>query len=207
MERTYVRCYEVHAKGWGEGEREEQSRSGSKNQDAPHPTEKEPNPPPIILPAAGVALGVKPSYVLPIMFIIGLGTAAPPHRYTQAQCWDAVQTSAPFAGLNPRSRAILKKVLTGNNGIATRHLALEKLDLVFDLSPDALHSRFSDAAPGLAVEAARRALADAGTAPSDIDAVVVSTCTGYLCPGLTSYVSERLGLRSNTITFDLVGQG
>src|SRR5215471_6323708 len=78
--------------------------------------EKEPNPPPIILPAAGVALRVKPSYVLPIMFIIGLGTAAPLHRYTQAQCWDAVQTSAPFAGLNPRSRAILKKVLTGNNG-------------------------------------------------------------------------------------------
>ena len=39
-----------------------------------------------------------------------------------------------------------------------------------------------------------RALADAGLAPGDIDGIVISTCTGYLCPGLTSYVIERLGL-------------
>jgi alkylresorcinol/alkylpyrone synthase len=35
----------------------------------------------------------------------------------------------------------------------------------------------------------------------------VSTCTGYLCPGLTSYVIERLGLRSEVAALDLVGQG
>ena len=35
----------------------------------------------------------------------------------------------------------------------------------------------------------------AGLAPRDIDAVVVSTCTGYLCPGLSGHVVERLGLR------------
>jgi alkylresorcinol/alkylpyrone synthase len=37
--------------------------------------------------------------------------------------------------------------------------------------------------------------------------VVVSTCTGYLCPGLTSYVIEALGLRSDVLPLDLVGQG
>jgi predicted naringenin-chalcone synthase len=37
--------------------------------------------------------------------------------------------------------------------------------------------------------------------------VIVSTCTGYLCPGLTSYTGERLGLRPNVLTLDLVGQG
>ena len=40
-----------------------------------------------------------------------------------------------------------------------------------------------------------------------MDAVVVSTCTGYLCPGLTGYVAERLGLRADVLAFDLVGQG
>src|SRR5205814_7446640 len=45
------------------------------------------------------------------------------------------------------------------------------------------------------------------TKPADIDAIVASTCTGYLCPGLTSYVGERLGLRKDVMTFDLVGQG
>ena len=141
------------------------------------------------------------------MFIIGLGTAAPEHCYSQAQCWEALQGSAQFANLNPRSRAILRKVLTGNNGIATRHLALENLQDAFVLTPDALHARFIQTAPALATHAAQRALADAKTRSDEIDAILVSTCTGYLCPGLTSYVSERLGLRADVLTLDLVGQG
>ena len=42
---------------------------------------------------------------------------------------------------------------------------------------------------------------------AEIDAVIISTCTGYLCPGLTSYVSERLGMRHDALALDLVGQG
>jgi len=52
-----------------------------------------------------------------------------------------------------------------------------------------------------------QALQVAGVAVQDIDAVVVSTCTGYLCPGLSGYVAERLGLRADVQAFDLVGQG
>jgi predicted naringenin-chalcone synthase len=141
------------------------------------------------------------------MFITGLGTAAPPLRYTQVECWEAIQSSSQFPKLSLRSRAILKRILTGNNGIATRHLALEKLDHAFDLTPDALHARFIRNAPLLAAQAGERALADSQTKPGDIDAVIISTCTGYLCPGLTSYVGERLGLRSDVFTLDLVGQG
>ncbi|HWD92899.1 MAG TPA: 3-oxoacyl-[acyl-carrier-protein] synthase III C-terminal domain-containing protein [Verrucomicrobiae bacterium] len=141
------------------------------------------------------------------MYITGLGTAAPSHCYTQAQCWDALQNSTRFRELTPRSRAILKKVLSGANGITTRHLSLENLNQAFDLTPDALHARFSQNAPLLAAQAAERAFADAQIKPADIDAIVVSTCTGYLCPGLTSYVGERLGLRKDAMTFDLVGQG
>ena len=37
--------------------------------------------------------------------------------------------------------------------------------------------------------------------------MVVSTCTGYLCPGLSGYVVERLGLRADVQAYDLVGQG
>jgi predicted naringenin-chalcone synthase len=141
------------------------------------------------------------------MFITGLGTAAPIHRYEQAQCWAALQGSERFALLTPRSRAILRKVLTGNNGIRTRHLAMEQLGQAFDLTPDALHARFLNHAPVLAAQAAQRALAEARVESRSIDAVLVSTCTGYLCPGLTSYIGERLGLRPEVLTLDLVGQG
>ncbi len=141
------------------------------------------------------------------MFITGLGTAAPPQRYTQVDCWNALQNSARLRELTPRSRAILKKVLTSSNGIESRHLALDNLADAFDLTPDALHARFIENAPLLGTRAAERALADAKLKPTDIDAIVASTCTGYLCPGLTSYIGERLGLRPDVMTFDLVGQG
>jgi alkylresorcinol/alkylpyrone synthase len=141
------------------------------------------------------------------MFITGLGVAAPRSRYTQSECWMALQASPQFAGLTARSRAILKKVLTGRNGIATRHLALDPLAEAFDLTPDALLARFAKNAPALAAEAGRRALEAAQVAAAQIDAVIVSTCTGYLCPGLSSYVSERLGLRPDVLALDLAGQG
>ncbi len=141
------------------------------------------------------------------MFMIGLGTATPPQCYQQRDCWEGFQASEQFAQLTARSRAILKKVLLGNNGISTRHLALDSLAEAFNLNPDSLHARFTRNAPSLAAQAAQRALETAGTHAGEIDAVVISTCTGYLCPGLTSYVSEQLSLRSNVLALDLVGQG
>ena len=141
------------------------------------------------------------------MFIAGLGTAAPAQCYAQRECWEAAQRAPQFKDLNSRSRAILKKVLTGNSGIVSRHLAIDDLKEVFELNPDALQARFLRAAPALATQAAQRALHDAGTAPEEIGALLISTCTGYLCPGLTSYVAERLGLRPEVLLLDLVGQG
>ena len=141
------------------------------------------------------------------MFIIGLGTAVPAQRYSQRNSWEAVRHLPQIAQLKPRSQAILKKVLCGDNGIEGRHLALDPFLEIFDQTPDALQARFARHAPALATEAARRALTDAGSGPEEIDAVIISTCTGYLCPGLTSYVSESLGLRANVFPLDLVGQG
>lgn len=141
------------------------------------------------------------------MFLSGLGTAAPRSRWTQAQCWDALVASEYLPKLNSRSQAILRKVLRGNNGICSRHLAFDRLSDAFSFDPDVLDARFATHAPAVASQAATRALADAGLAPEDIDAVIISTCTGYLCPGLTSYVAERLGLRDDILALDLVGQG
>jgi len=141
------------------------------------------------------------------MFVVGLGTAAPIQRYTQLECWEALHGSLIFPRLKPRSRAILKKVLKGQNGIASRHLALTPITQGFEMTPDALQARFAEHAPALAAAAALRALAHAQCRADEIDAVIISTCTGYLCPGLTSYVSQRLGLRPDVLNLDLVGQG
>lgn len=141
------------------------------------------------------------------MYFIGLGTATPARRYEQRECWEALQSAELLSRLSSRSRAILRKVLLGDNGIETRYLALEPLTQAFEVTPDALQARFSKHAPALAAEAATNALKNAGVGADQIDAVLISTCTGYLCPGLTSYVGEQLGLRSDVLALDLVGQG
>jgi alkylresorcinol/alkylpyrone synthase len=101
----------------------------------------------------------------------------------------------------------MRKVLLGNNGITHRHLVLEKLEEAFQLTPDSQHARFSAHAAPLASNAARNALQRLRISPESVDALIVSTCTGYLCPGLSGYVSESLGLRPDAFCLDLVGQG
>jgi alkylresorcinol/alkylpyrone synthase len=141
------------------------------------------------------------------MFVNAIGTALPARRYTKSECWDAFTGSAWFDRLDARARMLAKTVLTRNNGIEARRLALESLDEVFVIDPDTLQRRYARHAPRLAAEAGARALQRAGISPTAIDAVIVSTCTGYLCPGLSGYVLEDLELRSDVLGFDLVGQG
>src|SRR5258708_1229427 len=141
------------------------------------------------------------------MFIAGIGTAVPQRRYTQTECWEHAKSAAEIRRLTPRSQAVIRKVLLGDNGVDSRYLALASLSEVFEMDPDALHQRFATHAPVLATAAAERAMTTSGTKAGDVDALIISTCTGYLCPGLTSYVSQGLGLRSDALLLDLVGQG
>jgi alkylresorcinol/alkylpyrone synthase len=141
------------------------------------------------------------------MFVNTIGTALPERRYSKGQCWEAFSQSDWFERLGPRAHAVAKAVLLRDNGIEERWLAVESLKEVFAIDPDTLHRRFVTHAPRLAAAAAQQALGRARLPPEAIDAVIVTTCTGYLCPGLSGYVVERLGLRSNVLGFDLVGQG
>ncbi len=141
------------------------------------------------------------------MYLNSLATVTPERRYTKQDCWSAFLASDWFLRLNERSRATVQLVLNRDNGIESRWLALESLADVFVIDPDTLQRRFATHAPRLSAEAARIALSRAALEPAAIDAVIVTTCTGYLCPGLTSYLIEPLGLSRHVRAFDLVGQG
>lgn len=141
------------------------------------------------------------------MYLRGISTATPAARFTKAECLAAFERSDWYNRLGVRAHLIARTVLQRDNGIEARHLAVDALDDVFTIDPDTLAHRFLAHAPALASTAGGRAIAAGGFAAGDIDAIVVSTCTGYLCPGLSGYVVERLGLRSDIKAYDLVGQG
>lgn len=142
-----------------------------------------------------------------LMHILGIGTAHPATRYTKAECLQAFENSPWFARLDSRAHFIARTVLQRDNGIEARRLAVNSLDDVFTIDPNTLSARFLSHAPLLAAQAGQRAMVKAGLQASQVDAVVVSTCTGYVCPGLSGHVVERLGLRADVQAYDLVGQG
>jgi alkylresorcinol/alkylpyrone synthase len=110
--------------------------------------------------------------------------------------------------LKPRSAALLEKILTGGTaGIERRSLALDSIESSFHLNAEDLSRNYEREAPALASTALRKALDRSGRRSTEIDALFICTCTGYLCPGVTSYVAERLGLRHDVYLADLVGLG
>lgn len=141
------------------------------------------------------------------MHLHALATAVPPTRLTQAECWDRLTRWPGRARLNRRAQLTLQAILRRDRSIEARHFARPAIEDVLEFGPDELNAYFRDAAPELGGTALGTALRQMDLPARELDALLVCTCTGYLCPGLSSYVGERLGLRRDAFLQDLVGLG
>jgi predicted naringenin-chalcone synthase len=109
-----------------------------------------------------------------MMFLDSIATASPAHAYTQLECYAALSATEAFAGLRPRSQALLSKVLGSDaSGIATRNLCLADIGPVVGHGPQALNESFEREAPVLASAALSAALENAGLQASDLDALFI----------------------------------
>jgi len=109
--------------------------------------------------------------------------------------------------LDRRARLTLSQILRGDSGIAARQFAVGDVERLFSYNADELNAEFRRAAPFLASEALEAALDQSGIDRRELDALIVCTCTGYLCPGVSSYVSEQVGLAEDLWLQDIVGLG
>jgi len=109
--------------------------------------------------------------------------------------------------LSEEAKSLLQRIFVENQSIGYRYFAADAPTDALQDSQDELIARYQRFGVQVSVEAANRALNQATLAPEQIDAIVVNTCTGYLCPGLTSYVAEALPLRDDVRPFDLQGMG
>ncbi|QTN33731.1 stilbene synthase [Akkermansiaceae bacterium] len=142
------------------------------------------------------------------MFLTSLATANPPHAFTQAETWLALQSHPDIGKLKPRSLSLLEKILTNpSSGIAQRRFTSPDLTHIFRKDAEQLNRSFEHEAPKLSAAALTSALAKAGIRADEIDALFLCTCTGYLCPGPSSHVAEIAGLRADAYLCDLVGLG
>ena len=113
---------------------------------------------------------------IPAVSIVGIGTALPPRRLSQADAWAWALDHIP---LTPATRELYERVL-GDPSIATRHLALDDLSELLETNHDTVIARFGRRAgelsarslaralelPAAALEAARAVLHDVGNLSS-----------------------------------------
>lgn len=137
--------------------------------------------------------------------LASVATALPPYLADQREA-EAFFARHFAHRLSSRSQNLMRKFLA-HPSIRRRCFALEDPDCLVNEDPDQRIARFTHWAVELSSRACLDALAEAGLSPGDVDALVVNTCTGYLCPGLTSYLIERLGLPRTVRAYDLVGAG
>ena len=132
-----------------------------------------------------------------------MGTATPPLYVTQEEACEFFNTHFT---LKPAEQDLYRRILLDGK-IKGRYLGMDAKTDALETDPDRLLARFLKFGRATAVAAARRALAEAGVEAAELAGLVVNTCTGYLCPGLSSYVAEDLGLRTSIRFLDLMGMG
>lgn len=141
------------------------------------------------------------------MNLLTVKSAFPSYYYTQGECLEAMRGAKFWGEVSGVSRGLLEKVLSGDSGIDGRHFSLDNLEKAWQMDAQELSEYYESKAPELAGEAVQKALDDAGIEAEDLDALFLCSCTGYLCPGVSSYVAERLGLRADVFLQDMTGLG
>lgn len=132
-----------------------------------------------------------------------LGTAVPDLRISQE---DAFQFLAAHFVMGEEQEGLYRRVMV-EGPIRGRHFGMDKPEDTLSVDPDEHHARFLGFGRQLVAKAAAKALEDANVPAADVSALIVNTCTGYLCPGLTSYLCEDLGLSDDTRVLDIMGMG
>jgi predicted naringenin-chalcone synthase len=138
-------------------------------------------------------------------FIGQVAVAVPPYRASQKEA-DEFFTRHYSERLGPRSLALMHK-LFAHPAISRRAFAFDDPSCLVDEDPDGRIERFRHWAVKLSSGAITSALDRAGLVAGDVSSLVVNTCTGYICPGISTYLIEELGLPRSVRAFDLVGSG
>lgn len=123
-------------------------------------------------------------------------------------------TAVPPAAIGPDDACRLlgydsarAKRIFRNAGVDRRNVGLDPATFRPDETPDAMTARFERVAMDIGARACRGALEAAGVPPAEIAAVMVATCTGYLCPGLATRLAPVLHLPDSVERAELVGHG
>ena len=122
---------------------------------------------------------------------------------------DSLLTQHYKTKMRPIRLEIMHQMLS-HPSIKRRYISVETPDHLVSLKdedPDSRVNRFTHWALELSAAAIQDALRQASLSVDDVSTLIVNTCTGYLCPGISTYLIEKFGFSSHIKAYDLVGSG
>ena len=128
--------------------------------------------------------------------IAAVATANPPNRFTQEEVLNLIGYTRPIA-----------REIFLNSDIDYRYLYVDPETARPGEDLDTLHRRYTEGAVLIGRQAAERCLERAGLTPADVDCILVASCTGYLCPDLSTIFVKELGLPGRVQRGALLGHG
>jgi len=138
-------------------------------------------------------------------YLASIATAVPPLCADQGLASELIRRHFGTK-LTERSLGLIRATFD-HPSIRKRHFAIDDPSRIMEETPDQRIARFTEKSVELSAQAITRALERAGVSVNDVTALVVNTCTGYICPGISTYLLERLGLSRSARVYDMVGSG
>jgi len=137
------------------------------------------------------------------VYLHGLSTAVPPHCLTQSEVRD--RAGVIFGQRYPQFDRLSKTFETA--GIDKRYSAVPIEWFSEEHGWEDRNTAFISSAKAMFIEAAQRALDDAGWTGADVDCVVTVTSTGIATPSLEALVFSEMGFREDIMRVPVFGLG
>lgn len=135
--------------------------------------------------------------------LLSVNTAVPPHLINQHEA--AHMAHDCFSARYDDFGRLLK--VFESSGILRRYLVRPLEWYLQPLGWAERNAAYLDGACALFVDAASKAIADAGLSGADVDTVVTVSSTGLATPGIDARVAEQLGFRSDIERVPVFGLG
>jgi len=137
------------------------------------------------------------------VYLHGLSTALPPHCLTQAEVQE--RATIIFGRIYPQFDRLISTFATA--GIDQRYSVVPIDWFSSDHGWSDRNAEFMTGAKAMFIEAAGRALDDAGWTGRDVDCVITVSSTGIATPTLEAQVFTEMGFRDDIMRVPLFGLG
>lgn len=127
--------------------------------------------------------------------IVSIGTANPKEKFTQEEVYKLCGYK------NPKIKSIFL-----NSDIDNRYFYLDKRFKPQE-TLDQKNQRYLKGSLEISEKAIYNCLEKIEVEKEEIDCLIVVSCTGYICPGLSSHLVKKLSLRKNIQQANILGMG